>query len=204
MGWEVGSVLHGVPTISFLGDLPNFAASMALVPDGQWGVVLLANADPWLARVGGDRRWLNVTTGVINLLAERPPVAVPASPLPLMVDSVLLLVLAGQGAGVVWSLRAFRRWRAEPDRRPRGALGIVRHVGVPLACNLAWGLIALVGTTLINLPLHFLVFIAPDVGYLLLASGVIALAWGLLRTALAFRVLRKRSATRAVGAPVSA
>jgi CubicO group peptidase (beta-lactamase class C family) len=204
MGWEVGSVLHGVPTISFLGDLPNFAASMALVPDGQWGVVLLANADPWLARVGGDRRWLNMTTGVINLLAERPPMAVPASPVPLIVDSVLLLVLAAQGAGIIWSLRAFRRWRAEPDRRPRGAVGVVRHVGVPLACNLAWGLFALVGTALIRLPLSYLMLGAPDVGYLLLASGVIALGWGLLRTVLAFRVLRKRGATRVIGAPVSA
>jgi CubicO group peptidase (beta-lactamase class C family) len=204
MGWEVGSSLHGVPTISFLGDLPNFAASMALVPDGQWGVVLLANADPWLARVGGDRRWFNVTTGVINLLAERPPAAFPASPVPLIVDSMLLLVLAAQGVGIIRSLRAFRRWRAEPDRRPQGALGIVRQVGVPLACNLAWGLIALVGTTLINLPLNFLVFIAPDVGYLLLASGVIALGWGFLRTALAFHVLRKPGATRAIGTPVTA
>jgi CubicO group peptidase (beta-lactamase class C family) len=204
MGWEVGSVLHGVPTISFLGDLPNFAASMALVPDGQWGVVLLANADPWLARVGGDRRWLNMTTGVINLLAERPPVAVPASPLPLIVDGILLLIVAGQGAGVIWSLRAFRRWRAEPDRRPQSALGVVRHVAMPLACNLAWGLIALIGTTLIRLPLGFLILGAPDVGYLLLASGVVALGWGLLRTVLALRVLRKRGATRAIGAPVNA
>ena len=80
----------------------------------------------------------------------------------------------------------------------------MRHVGVPLACNLAWGLIALVGTTLINLPLNFLVFIAPDVGYLLLASGVIALGWGFLRTALAFWVLRKPGTTRRIGAPVTA
>jgi hypothetical protein len=204
MGWEVGSVLHGVPTISFLGDLPNFAASMALVPDGQWGVVLLANADPWLARVGGDRRWLNMTTGVINLLAERPPAAVPASPLPLIVDGVLLLVLAVQGAGVIWSLRAFRRWRAEPERRPRGAPGAVRYLAVPLVCNLAWGSIALVGTTLIRLPLSYLLLGAPDVGYLFVVSGAVAIGWGFVRTSLAFRVLGKRGATRAIGAPINA
>jgi len=77
-------------------------------------------------------------------------------------------------------------------------------VAVPLACNLAWGLIALIGTTLIRLPLGFLILGAPDVGYVLLASGVVALGWGLLRTVLALRVLRKRGATRAIGAPVNA
>jgi CubicO group peptidase (beta-lactamase class C family) len=204
MGWEFGSVLHGVPTTSFLGDLPNFSASMALVPDGRWGVVLLANADPWLARVAGDRRWFNMTTGVINLLAERPPATFPASPAPLIVAGGLLLVLAVQGAGIIRSLRMFRRWRNGSERRPSGVRGIVWRVGVPLACNLAWGLLILIGMTLIGLPLSYLLLGAPDVGYLLLTSSVVALAWGSIRTLLAFRVLRKRGATRAISAPVNA
>ena len=147
-----------------------------------------------------------MTTGVINLLAERPPAAFPASPVPLIVAGGMLLVLAAQGVGIIRSLRTFRRWRVEPAHRPRGALGVVRHFGVPLACNLAWGLITLVGTTLIRLPLRFLMLGAPDVGYLLLASGVIAVGWGVARTALAWWMLRaaQRRASVVRGTPIKA
>ena len=76
------------------------------------------------------------------------------------------------------------------------------RLGLPLLYNLGWGLFALLWSKLFGLPLATLVYMAPDFGYTLWISGVVALGWSVLRTMLAFWVLRKRGATRAIGAPV--
>jgi hypothetical protein len=48
-----------------------------------------------------------------------------------------------------------------------------------------------------GLPLMILATGLPDLGYTLLISGLIALAWGILRTALAYSASRAQSKTNA-------
>ena len=96
-----------------------------------------------------------------------------------------------QAAGMARTLRLLRGWRDQPDVRPQGRTALVTRLGLPLLCNLGWGLFALVGVpTLFGMPLSHIIYAAPDFGYTLLVSGVIALGWGIARTALMWWVLR--------------
>ena len=77
---------------------------------------------------------------------------------------------------------------------------------LPLLLNLLLALILLMGLPwLFKAPLFGLTYVFPDLGYTLLVGGVIALAWGLVRTVLAYLALRTGStrAKRVVSAPVS-
>ena len=68
----------------------------------------------------------------------------------------------------------------------------VGHIALPLTLNLVWAFVLLIGvpTVLGGYPLSFLRYATPDLGYFLIVSGGIALAWGPLRMALAYLALR--------------
>ena len=89
------------------------------------------------------------------------------------------------------SVRTLRRWRADPLRRPTGALRIGLRVGLPLLVSLSWAFIVLVGLPrMIRAPLSAVLMGLPDLGYPLLASAVLAFGWGLVRAIWAIRILR--------------
>ena len=105
--------------------------------------------------------------------------------------------------GIIQSMGKLHRWRAQPARRPHGWRGLVWHVAVPVVLNLIPALLFLVGAPQLFGPLSFLIYVSPDLGYVMLVSGVVALGWSALRTGLAFLVLRTRDARLAVEAPAA-
>jgi hypothetical protein len=61
-----------------------------------------------------------------------------------------------------------------------------------LACNLAWALLVLVLLPKqLGAPLSTLAFGLPDLAYALMASGVVALVWSVVRTVWAYFAFRK-------------
>jgi hypothetical protein len=199
MGWYVVP-FNGAPVIWHGGDGMNFHSTMILAPAGQWGVVLLENAQN--VKDGGDRMH-QTAFGVISLLAGRQPLAAESN----TVLQLILLVLVGMTAlmliGMSRSVVVLRRWRTQPGRRPHGRRGIVWHVVLPLVLHLALALLFLVGLpqVLFQTSLSSRVFLwLPDYGYTLLVGGLLALGWGILRTALAYVALR----TPVVPHPVTA
>jgi hypothetical protein len=74
---------------------------------------------------------------------------------------------------------------------------------LPLALNLLWALLILVGLPRLFAPLPALMLGIPDLGYMLVASGLVALGWGVLRTVLVYFALRERGAAGAAGTPVA-
>jgi hypothetical protein len=199
MGWYVVP-LNGAPLIWHGGDGTNFHSTMILAPEGQWGVVLLENAQN--VKDGGDRMH-QTAFGVISLLAGRQPLAAESN----TVLQLILLVLVGITAlmliGMFRSIVVLRRWRTQPGRRPHDRRGIVWHVVLPLVLHLALALLFLVGLpqVLFQTSLSSRVFLwLPDYGYTLLVGGLLALGWGILRTALAYVALR----TPVVPHPVTA
>jgi len=108
---------------------------------------------------------------------------------------VLVGVVAIQVAGMAWSLITLRRWRTQPERRPQGHWRLGWHVIRPLIVNLAWALVVLAGIAKLSLP--DLLLGAPDLASVLLASGVVALVWAVVRTVLAYGTLRTPVAPRA-------
>jgi CubicO group peptidase (beta-lactamase class C family) len=202
MGLDVGPI-DGVPTISHDGSMFNFHANMVLIPEGHWGIMLLENAEN-LPDEFGPQRLQGIAAGVTNLLIGRQPPPAASNWFLLILYSAILGIIVVQALGMLRSVALLRRWRARSADRPRGWLRIGRRVVLPLVLNLSWALLILVGMRRVFGPLPVLMLGMPDLGPLLVGSGVVALGWSIVRTMLAFRVLRRRGATRAIGAAVAA
>ncbi|HEU5097917.1 MAG TPA: serine hydrolase domain-containing protein [Roseiflexaceae bacterium] len=198
MGWH-GEEINSVPVVMHAGDIDGFYASMILVPEGEWGIVLLINGLNYL-----QPRIQGIDDGVMSMLVGRQPPPVSNYDV-----QVLMLLVAALGAcilqilGIARSIALLRRWRVQPVRRPRGAVGVARRVALPLVLNLLWALVCLVIVPQwAEVPLLRLVRV--DVGLVIVVSGGIALVWGILRALFAFFVLRTPGAPIAVEAPAAA
>ena len=69
------------------------------------------------------------------------------------------------------------------------------RVGLPLVAYVAWGLGLLLVFPQVAYPLRPTMLIVPDLGYLIVASALLALTWGVVRTVLAYFALRRRQAS---------
>jgi hypothetical protein len=200
MGW-VESEIGGVPVVWHNGDTADFHATMFLVPEGRWGVVLLMNGSNDL-RVGSMDTTAN---GVVARLVGVEPPPPPGLSQELYLIIFLVFVAAGglQSLGIARSVVLLRRWRAHPEVRPSGAVGVGLRVVVPLVFNLLWALVALVVVPrLVESPLWTLVYQPSDVGLVVVLGGGVALIWGVvLRPALALLTLRTKGSPRDAGKP---
>jgi hypothetical protein len=146
-----------------------------------------------------------IARGVTSLLLGEEPARVESGDLKLMVYYAVLVLAVIQLFGIVWSIRQIRRWRAQPEERPRGWRGIVWQVVVPFVLNLAHGLVFLVGLPAVfSATLGYLCLYVPDFGYTLIVSGVVALAWGVVRTLLVWGLLGDHPTIGAIAMPQQA
>jgi hypothetical protein len=181
------------------GDTFSFHSFMVLVPETGWGVVLLSNAN----NIPATARFQEIAPGVINLLAGRQPLVEHIND-SLIIHSVVFGLVAIQMMGMIRSVLLFRRWRDQPQRRPHGWLGRAWHIALPFVLNSLWALLILVGLPRLFAPLTALMLGIPDLGYLLVLSGLVALGWAILRTVLLYRTLRQSSPASVAGTPVTA
>jgi CubicO group peptidase (beta-lactamase class C family) len=200
LGWYSGQ-RNEVTTVEHAGDGVNFHANIVLIPERALGIVLLENAQNGLK----PELMSGIARGVTSLLLGDRPVAVESGGLKLMVYYAVLVLAAIQLFGVIWSIRQIRRWRAQPEARPRGWRGIVWQMVVPLILNLTHGVVFLVGLpAMFGATLGYLCLYVPDFGYTLIVSGSLAVVWGIVRTLLVWEMPRDRSASSAVAVPQQA
>ena len=183
MGWFEIDV-DGTKTYSHAGNVPDFSAFMALVPEEKRGVVVLFNADPY----GLPPITEEVGAGVTALLAgQQPP--------PIRLDFVqwimqlLPLISLLQVAGVLATQRWLSQWRRDPSSRPRGGRLWGRHLLLPLIPNLT--LVAILAYLRSSGLIRFLDLCMPDLAWTARTSGGFAGAWALLRSGLIVQALRK-------------
>ena len=196
MGWVDSVGVDGERFAWHNGDTGASHAYIAVMPESDWGVVLLANGSNDLRPVSMDA----IAQGVIAQLVGREP-----TPLPGIIEepySVPLLVILSAGAlqviGIARSVALLCRWRAHPARRPRGARGVGLRAVAPLVFNLLWTLVLLVVLpSLVGLPLQEIIYPPSDIGLVVVLSGAVALIWGVaLRPGLTFLVLRNTGAPK--------
>jgi CubicO group peptidase (beta-lactamase class C family) len=201
MGWERRSTPSGVPVIQHDGTNSNFYADMVLEPEGRWGIVILANFNSFNLNGG---RLQGLSSGVISQLHGQAPPDVPMPHHPIFASAMLLVAVVSvlQLLGMVRSVVLLRRWRTQPHRRPRRRWVVALRVGVPLVLNVGWGLFMLIGYPSLLYPLSATLLLVPDLGYLVVVSGVVALSWGILRTVLTYLALRQRGAPKVTETPV--
>src|SRR5918997_356730 len=194
MGWESRSI-NGVPVVCHDGTNPNFYADMVLDLNNRWGVVILTNFDS-LNLNGG--RLQNLSSGVISLLHGKEPPQVASPHHPLLAPAMLLAAVGTvvMLVGIVRTVLLLRRWRIRPESRPRGPWALALRVGLPFVTNVGWGLALLLVFPKLTYPLQPTMLLVPDLGYLILASGLTAQIWGIWRTVRVFVTLRRPDASR--------
>ena len=190
MGWDVGAA-YGLPTISHDGSGFDSHANVVLLPDRQWGVVVMENGENSPDEFFGSRRMTGIAYGVAGMLIGEEPPTTSSSWSLWLVYGVVLGILVIQVAGMVRSVRTIHTWQTVPSRRPTGALRIGLRVGLPLLVSWTWALLVLVGLPqVIRAPLPAVLMGLPDLGYPLVASAVLAFGWGLARAVWAILTLR--------------
>jgi len=193
MGWFVGPI-NGIPAIHNQGETFNFHANMILLPESQMGIVVLINGENSMDLLFGTARIADISKGIASLLAGQQPPSPPANTSVWVIYSVLIGLIIVQFVGVIRSAR-----KLQSGRLTEGRVRVGRHIVLPLVLNLVWALITLIllPKIIFGLPLMILATGLPDLGYTLLVSGLLALVWGILRTALAYSASRARSKANA-------
>jgi CubicO group peptidase (beta-lactamase class C family) len=174
MGWFDDN-LGQTQTFSHGGNVPDFSAYMALLPELETGVVLLVNADHY----GLPIVLMEVGAGVTALLAGQQPPPVRLGFLP-WATRLLLLIPLLQIAGVFATLRTLGRWRREPQLRPSAGRMWGEHILLPLVPNLSLAAIFLYLRS--RGLLRFLNLFTPDLAWITLICGSFAGIWTFLRT----------------------
>jgi CubicO group peptidase (beta-lactamase class C family) len=187
MGWfEVD--LDGTTTYLHGGNVPDFSAFMALVPEQKRGLVVLFNADPY----GLPMITEEIGMGMTALLGgQQPP--------PIRLDFIqwimrlLPLIPLLQVAGVLATQRRLSQWRGDPATRPQGGRLWFRHILLPLIPNLS--LAAILAYLRSSGLIRFMDLFMPDLAWTARMSGGCAGLWAVLRTGLLLRTLREPKAS---------
>jgi len=188
MGWFIGPV-NGIPAVFHQGETFNYHANIVLIPGSQRGVVVLMNAENSLDLFLRGRMG-TVSEGVASLLEGREPPSPPSNTGIFIAYAALLGVIVLQVGVMIRSAAALRRRRV-----PTGRFGWKARTAVALALNLGLALLVLVLLPKqFGVPLLTLAQGLPDLAYVLLVSGVVALGWGILRTVWAYFAFRKGGA----------
>jgi len=180
MGWFIGPV-NGIPAVFHQGETFNYHANIVLIPESHQGVVVLMNAENSLDLFLRGRMG-SVSEGVASLLEGQEPPSPPSNIGIFIVYAALFGLIVLQVGGMIRSAAALRRRRV-----PTGRFGWKSRTALALALNLAWALLVLVLLPKqFGVPLLTLAQGLPDLAYVLLVSGVVALGWGILRTMWAY------------------
>jgi hypothetical protein len=205
MDWAVGQI-GGETALYKGGAFADFKAQMILLPERHIGVVVLMNANKQFHSGLGDMRLPLIPYNIVELFLAQPVTDFPASNIPALLYLALFLVVVVQVDGMIRTVSRLHRWHRRPEQRPAGPNELVPHLVLPLLGNLGWGLLALLWPRLFDAPLSYLIYSAPDLGYIFLISGLVALAWAIIRTVLLLLLLRtaESRASTVTGTPVRA
>ncbi len=183
MGWfdmDIGQT----KTFSHSGNVPDFSAFMALLPEQKSGVVLLLNADPYGLPLVTEE----VGAELMALLAGQqiPPIKLDFLQ---WIFRLLPLIPILQIVDVFVTLRSIRHWRKNPQLRPSGGRVWWKHILPALIPNLA--LTALLGFLRSSGLLGFVQLFMPDLAWITRICGGFAGIWAFLRAGLILKALRK-------------
>ena len=198
MGWFIGPI-NGIPAIHHQGETFNFHSNAVLVPGSRTGVIVLMNAENSVDLFLNGRMG-SISEGVTSLIEGRDPAPAPSG----IATFVVYVLLFGI---VVLQLRSIARWvtALRYGRVPRGRIGARIRIALALAMSVVWAVLVLVLVpNQLGLPLLVAAQGLPDLAYILLLSGAVALVWGIVRSMWAYATLRRAGRRTPVAARADA
>jgi CubicO group peptidase (beta-lactamase class C family) len=185
MGWRVGTI-GGARVIHHGGMLPHFRGKMVMLPDADWGVVVLTNVGTFFGKPSSHRLADDIARMLLG--GETGRRSWGLGRLHLLIALGMVLVTLAQ----LKKHSTFARWQeALPEESNRR--GRLRSLTVPVAIELVWPLALLVGLPhLLGVSWFEIARHAPDMTLWL--SVCAALGVGLaLRKIIAARRLARRA-----------
>jgi len=187
---DVGQV-NDVYIAGKTGGTATYNARIVLAPLDGWGVVVLANTFD----IGLGDQFNTLANGIAAMLVNGQPPDVPSRPIG-GGNAAMKFILA---AVVVFQIVTLFKVRGTLRSASRDWRWLVRHIGVPLALDVILAFILLVaGPRVMNAPLRYLFYFAPDIFWLTIAVVTIPLGRDILKGLLTLRTL---SANQAAGKP---
>jgi CubicO group peptidase (beta-lactamase class C family) len=181
-GWMVGE-RHGTRYVGHAGQNPGFFAFVLFSQERDEGVAVMINAADLVGRRGAE----GIGMGVIDILAGVEPQVRPGSPIARIALVAAVAVLLLIASSMAMTRRRIGQWRRGERVPPgRGVARLLRIVpSTAFFGAVAYLLLVYVwqsfGAT-IGAGLQF----APDVAWLSLFAGGLAIAWALIRATLLF------------------
>ena len=191
MGWNAGTI-DGQNAVWHEGDTFGFQSFLVLLTDAHWGVAIMSNTND----IPANRRFEEIAFAVASLVVGGTPKTEHVHDAA-MVYAVFCGIVLLQLVGMARTIALLRRWRRDPASRPRSAAATLARIALPSALNLLWAAIVFVALPSMFASIQTLTWAVPDIGYLLLASGAVALVWGIAR------LLLIRQLTRQIAVPAS-
>jgi CubicO group peptidase (beta-lactamase class C family) len=183
--------------------LSEHRTNMLLVPKEKWGVVTLVDTSDFAIQSAFNSIGWGVT--VLLMGYKPPPTGISEDLLTQNGRSISIVLVLVQVLRLIGSVLNLRRWRRDPESRPRGALLLAQYVVLPALIDLALALWILVAVPQQE---HVTVLVAiranPDLGLLIIVVLVLAVGWGILRTILYIRALRRKTAPSVVSVAAAA
>jgi CubicO group peptidase (beta-lactamase class C family) len=191
---EIGGGLYGMgwfdidlgqtKTYSHGGNVPDFSAFMALIPEEKRAAVLLLNADPYGLPIITEE----IGMGVTALLAGQQPAPNKLDFIQWIIRLLPLIPLL-QVAGVYGTMHMLDQREKNPANRPDCRRKWRRQILLPLIPNLSLTaiLIYLRSSGLMG----YLHFYNPDLAWIARISGTFAGIWAFLRIGLILHAMRK-------------
>jgi hypothetical protein len=187
MAWETRPI-NGIPTVMHTGEGPGWQTNLIMLPDG-WGIVVLMNGYNFIDGNFGADRLRGIARGVASLVVGQTPPPASSATGAYVFYSVLLVIVLVQALGMVYSVKLIRRWQ-NGEKVPQGNWRKSLRILPSLILNLLWAGIVFLVVPNILMPYALMKVFIPVLAYTLLASGLVALIWGPLRTIKAARALR--------------
>ena len=181
MGWFTGP-WGGVDASYHPGDEPGAHAGMALVPQGNWGVVVLFNVGTHGGALPG---LLAIEQSVTGMVAGGTMRDTGIGAFYAGFDAAVAAALAAQG----WSLARLARRHGGPAQGRRNAVPLLREFSIPAAA-------AVVPTALFKVNWKGLFLYGPDMSCALAGIGGLSALTGLLRVIKTEQSVRSRPPAR--------
>ena len=173
MGWYRGKQ-NDEEIIMHWGEVPDFFAYMALLPDQQRGIVLLFNADQHMYTYA----LLELGNNVAAMLAGGTPAQNEWLVLPWVLRALLLLPVV-QIICILITLRKVKSWRLDFSKKPNSVKMWLLYILLPTILNLV--VVAIATGLLVSGLFKFSLLYMGDLAGVILLSAAIAFVWIIIR-----------------------
>jgi CubicO group peptidase (beta-lactamase class C family) len=182
MGWFVKET-EAYDLVFHYGEVPDFFAYLAVLPEDQRGLALLVNTNQHMFTYA---LWSTAENAAM-MLAGIPPQPNAWGILPWVLRALLFLPVL-QSVLIFRGFRRIKNWQNGERPLPGATRMWLLHILLPAICNLM--IITSAVAILASGMLKFIMLFMGDIASVILLCGGIALVWVFVRTPLVLRVLR--------------